>query len=268
MIVQACLNGARAPGYHPRLPLSPRAVAEDGAACVTAGAAELHVHPRDRAGVETLAAVVFDETITELRRLCPGTQLGVSTGAWIAGSGDGTLDAIDGWRALPDYASVNLSEAAAPAVMDRLWKRGIGVEAGLGSIADAERLLASGLEPRVLRILIELGDADGPEPHAMADAIDAVLAQGGCRRPRLLHGCDGVVWRLVTHAARRGFSTRIGLEDGDRLPDGTVAADNAALVRAAVDRSRMAPARPQPAGQARDDVVQQALARPSREHTP
>lgn len=238
-MLQACLNGSRASGYHPRLPVSARALAEDGAACVAAGAAELHVHPRDAAGIETLAAPAFDITIAALRRQCPGTPIGVSTGAWIAGDDDDTLDAISSWLELPDYASVNLSEAAAPAVMDRLSRRRIGIEAGLGSIADAERLLASGMQAHLLRVLIELGDEDGPEPQAIADAIDRMLEQGGCRCPRLLHGASGVVWPLVTHAGRRGFSTRVGLEDGDRMPDGTIAADNAALVRAAADRLQL-----------------------------
>jgi uncharacterized protein (DUF849 family) len=43
MIVQACLNGLREPSFHPALPLTPDAMARDGAACVAAGAAELHL---------------------------------------------------------------------------------------------------------------------------------------------------------------------------------------------------------------------------------
>jgi uncharacterized protein (DUF849 family) len=38
---------------------------------------------------------------------------------------------------------------------------------------------------------------------------------------------------MVAMAACRGLDTRVGLEDGDRLPDGTIAADNADLVAAA-----------------------------------
>ena len=52
MIVQACLNGARAPDYHPRLPVSIEALVADGRAGVTAGAAELHLHVRGPEGVE------------------------------------------------------------------------------------------------------------------------------------------------------------------------------------------------------------------------
>ena len=55
MIVQACLNGARPSGYHPRLPVSPVGLAEDAAMVVRAGAAEIHLHVRDGAGGESLA---------------------------------------------------------------------------------------------------------------------------------------------------------------------------------------------------------------------
>ncbi|RUX42332.1 3-keto-5-aminohexanoate cleavage protein, partial [Mesorhizobium sp. M7A.F.Ca.US.001.01.1.1] len=43
MIVQACINGARPRDFHPKLPLTAEAMASDAAACVAAGAAELHI---------------------------------------------------------------------------------------------------------------------------------------------------------------------------------------------------------------------------------
>jgi uncharacterized protein (DUF849 family) len=50
MIVQACLNGSRTIGFHQRLPLTSEDIANDGASCIAAGAAELHLHPRGAAG--------------------------------------------------------------------------------------------------------------------------------------------------------------------------------------------------------------------------
>ncbi|RVC61808.1 3-keto-5-aminohexanoate cleavage protein, partial [Mesorhizobium sp. M4B.F.Ca.ET.088.02.2.1] len=41
------------------------------------------------------------------------------------------------------------------------------------------------------------------------------------------------VWPFVERAAARKLSTRVGLEDGKGLPDGGIAAGNAALVAAA-----------------------------------
>ena len=119
--------------------------------------------------------------------------------------------------------------------MERLWRRGIGVEAGLASAADAERLVALGLGARALRVLIEIEEQDDAAALAAADAIEAVLARTGLHRPVLLHGFDATVWRFVTHAAERRVSTRVGLEDGRLLPDGTVASGNAALVATAIE---------------------------------
>src|SRR5262245_45239231 len=123
MIIQACINGARSPDFHHALPLTADAMARDSAQCVAAGAAELHVHPRSQDGRESLAAAAMDRTVRAIRKLCPGTFIGVSTGAWIEQSDEHTLDAIGTWTELPDYASVNLSESAAPEVMELLRQR-------------------------------------------------------------------------------------------------------------------------------------------------
>jgi uncharacterized protein (DUF849 family) len=71
-----------------------------------------------------------------------------------------------------------------------------------------------------------------------AETILGVLARAGVRKPVLLHGFDATVWPFVEHAARQGFSTRVGLEDGCVLPDGTSAPSNAALVAAAAAMMR------------------------------
>ena len=233
MIVQACINGARDAAFHPALPLTPDAMARDGAACVAAGAAEVHLHARGPDGRESLAPVAMDATVRAVRRACPGTLIGVSTGAWIERDDERTLAAIDGWRELPDYASVNLSEPAAPAVIERLRRRGVGVEAGLASAADAERLVALNLGGLALRMLIEVGEQDVDAALAVVEGIENLLNRAAVRRPMLAHGCDATVWRFVALAAERRWSTRVGLEDGKTLPSGAVAADNAAIVAAA-----------------------------------
>lgn len=235
MFVQACLNGARPPGFHPRLPLTPAALAADARACVAAGAAVLHLHPRGEDGRESLAPDAVGAALRAVRAAVPGVPAGISTGDWIEGDDARRLRGVAGWAERPDYASVNLSEAGAPAVIGALLAGGIGVEAGLASVADAERLVALGVGPRCLRVLIELGEQDAAEAARVAEGIEAALARGGIDRPVLLHGLDATVWAFVARAARSGVATRVGLEDGRTLPDGSVAADNAALVRAAVD---------------------------------
>ena len=234
MIVQACLNGDRPAGYHPRLPVTPSAIVADAVAAVAAGAAELHLHARDAEGRETLAPDVVDPLVATLRARLPGTLIGLSTGAWIERDEDRRLACIGAWRQCPDHVSVNLSEAGAPAVIERLLRQGIGVEAGLTTVANAERLHMLGLGGRALRILIEIAEPEPAAALAAAEDIEVVLARAGLARPILLHGENATVWPLVHRAAERRFSTRVGLEDGQTLPDGTVAADNAALIRAAL----------------------------------
>jgi uncharacterized protein (DUF849 family) len=232
MIVQACINGSRNPDFHQKLPLNAESMADDAAFCVAAGAAELHIHPRDADGRESLAAI--DGTVATVRRACPGTLIGVSTGAWIEGDEERTRQCIAGWRVLPDYASVNLSERDAPDVMETLRRRRVGIEAGLASVADAERFVRLPGHDRVLRILIEIGEQEPDAARQVVDEIAAVLENADVQRPILLHGNDAMVWPLVKLARRCRWSTRVGLEDGKHLPDGTIAPDNAALVAAAV----------------------------------
>ncbi|NKL79758.1 3-keto-5-aminohexanoate cleavage protein [Rhizobium leguminosarum] len=232
MIVQACINGARPSDFHPLLPQTIDAMVRDAAASVAAGAAELHVHPRGANGRESLAV---DDTVGAIRSACPGTLIGVSTGAWIEGDREKTREAIRRWRVLPDYASVNLSEYDAPGVMQLLRQKGVGIEVGLASVADAQRYIGLDDHERVFRVLIELDDEqDLQRACDIADGIIKALRDSRVNRPILLHGFDDTVWPFVRSARERRYSTRIGLEDGKHLPDGTIANDNAALVTAAV----------------------------------
>lgn len=232
MIVQACLNGARAPDYHAALPLTPDAMAADGAASVAAGAAELHIHPRGADGRESLAAV--DETIQAVRRQCPGTLVGVSTGVWIENDVQQTRARIAAWRTLPDYASVNLSEPDAPAIIDLLHRMGVGVEAGLATVSDARRFIMQLDRNRVFRILIEIEEQDLTAADSITDGIAKVLQEADVVRPILLHGFDDTVWHFVRRARQHRWSTRVGLEDGCLTAAGRRAASNAELVADAV----------------------------------
>lgn len=235
MIVQACLNGARPAGFHPALPTTPDALVADAAAAVRAGANELHVHIRDSDGRETLRPEMVDATIDGLRRACPGTLVGISSGAWIERDDRRRREFIAAWSVLPDYASVNLNEDDCAAVAGLLRERGIGVEAGLWVAADAERCIALGLAGKALRYLIEIEHQDLAAALTELAAVEQVLARAPLK-PVLLHGLDTTVWPLADAAFARGWSTRIGLEDGAQMPDGSVAPSNAALVTAALAR--------------------------------
>ena len=232
MIVQACINGARPIGYHPRLPLTTEAMVRDSMACLDAGAAELHIHPRGLDGRESLAAV--DALIAAVRNNCPGTFVGVSTGAWIEADEALTRRYISSWRMLPDYASVNLSERDSPAILSLLGNMGVGVEAGLATIEDARRFVGLPDCHHVMRILIEIEEQDLGAADRACDGIIQVLQAAAIARPILLHGVDSTVWHFVKRARERRWSTRVGLEDGCLRVTGEFAEGNAGLVADAV----------------------------------
>jgi uncharacterized protein (DUF849 family) len=240
MIVQACLNGAREASFHPAVPVTAEAIARDAVATVAAGAAELHIHVRDEGGRETLRPEIVDLTIEKLRRACPGAPIGVSTGDWIEKDDGRRRDFIRNWSVLPDYASVNLVEADCAVVIEHLKKRGIGIEAGIWTAADAARCLELNLPARALRLLFEINQQEKAEALAELAAIEKSLGEAARLKPVLLHGHDATVWTFVQAAFERGYSTRVGFEDGKTLPDGRMAPSNAALVAAALELKRKA----------------------------
>lgn len=232
MRLQACLNGGKTRRDHPAVPLTPAALARDAVAVRRAGADGLHFHPRDAQGRESLAPKDVAAAIAAVRAAVPGMPLGISTGAWIAPQGPGRLAAMRAWTLLPDYVSVNLGEPDAEQVVALMRARGVGVEAGLASRAEAARFAGARLPRYSLRVLVEM-PADPEAAAAEAEAVLAILAGAGVALPLLLHGEGASVWPMAEMAAARGLAIRAGLEDGAELPGGALAASNAALVATA-----------------------------------
>src|SRR5258708_292290 len=79
-MLKAALNGNRKQGSHPALPLGAGELSADAAAGVRAGAAAIHLHPRDEDGRETLAGDVVDKTVRAVR-LAAGVAGRGGTGA-------------------------------------------------------------------------------------------------------------------------------------------------------------------------------------------
>ena len=241
MLIKACLNGSRAPEEHPALPVTPDELAEAAVAAVAAGAGALHIHPRGANGAQMLAAGDQSAALLAIRAHLPVIPLGVSTAAWIEPDVERRLAAISSWRdapSLPNFASVNVGEEGDEAVCEALLALGIGVEAGLATPADAQRLLASGLASHCLRILIEPDEEDATAALHAAWQIIAALDAGGIDQPRLLHGAAEATWPVLDLALQLDYATRIGLEDTLALPDGRRARDNAELVAEAVRRAQ------------------------------
>lgn len=239
MRLKVCLNGPRAPGAHPQLPLTPGQLAQAAADAVRAGAQAVHLHPRGQDGLESLAAADVAAALRAVRAASPGVPVGISSGFWILPDVDAQLQAARAWAALdqearPDFVSVNVHEPHARALAGTLLDGGIGVEAGLWTPAAVDTFLAWPDRRRALRVLVELPD----EPEAVAVAQAGVMLErleaAALGLPTVLHGLGRSAWPMVREAARRGLGTRIGLEDTLSLPDGSPAPDNAGLVRSAL----------------------------------
>src|ERR671933_2059349 len=155
MLIKACLNGSRAPGAHPALPLTPEQLANAARQTVAAGAGALHVHPRRADGTQSLEAADVAAALVAIRAACPGIPVGISTGIWIEPDGERRRLLVATWKELPDFAGVNFSEPGALDLCAALLARGIGVEAGLWTPDDARLLVDADLASRCLRLLIE-----------------------------------------------------------------------------------------------------------------
>ncbi|MFI5834536.1 3-keto-5-aminohexanoate cleavage protein [Micromonospora sp. NPDC051300] len=228
-MLKACLNGGRRRDDHPAVPLTAAELAADAVRCASAGAAAVHVHPRDDDGAESLDPAVIAAAVEAVRAARPGLPVGVSTGAWIVPDPVERVAAVRAWTALPDFASVNAHEPGAAAVAAALHERGVMVEAGLWTEA-AVHAWRRWPTPTG-RVLVECMAESAEVALADAAAILAALPDG-CP-PVLLHGEGPATWPVFAEAVRRGLHTRIGLEDTLLLPDGATAPDNATLVTAA-----------------------------------
>ena len=224
MLLQAALNGPFTKDEHPAMPITAAELAADARACVEAGACAIHMHPRNHWGEETLDPEVINAAVREVKAAC-GVPVGVSTGAWIEPDHAAKLRFIAAWTE-PDYASVNVSEDGWLDVVRALRENGIGVEAGVWSIEDAQALAAANVGDAVTRILIEPVEADPAGAVALVAAIKAEL-----HGPFLQHGDGDATWVLIEDAIRHGLHTRVGLEDTQEATNPELVARAMSLIR-------------------------------------
>jgi uncharacterized protein (DUF849 family) len=230
LLLQAALNGDR---DHPATPRTPIELAADAGAAVRAGARTLHLHPYDGDGRQTLAAEACAAAIRAVRAACPGIPISLSTSEGIEADPEHRQALVAMWTELPDLVTANQGEDGILDLCELLVARGIGIEAGLLSVADARMFVGSGIASSCVRALVEPLDIDPDAATAHAGAIERVLLEGGVALEQVHHG-DGVAsWAVNRRAVSRGHGIRTGLEDTPVLPDGRTAAGNGELVAAA-----------------------------------
>jgi uncharacterized protein (DUF849 family) len=230
LLLQAALNGDR---DHPALPRTPGELAAEGRAAVDAGARVLHMHPYGEDGRETFEAGACSAALAAVRAVCPGIPISLSTSAAIERDLQRRYTQIAGWIDLPELVTANQGDPGIVDLCELLIGRGVGIEAGLLSVADARALVERGLAPRCVRALIEPLDAEPDDAVAHAEAMERTLTDAGIALEQVHHG-DGIAsWAVNRRAVERGHGIRTGLEDTPVLPDGRVASGNGELVAAA-----------------------------------
>jgi uncharacterized protein (DUF849 family) len=209
--------------------------------CIRAGATGVHLHVRDESGVETLDPSAVNHTCRRVHEAAEemgaSIEIGLTTGAWIVPDLAARIAMICEWDGV-DCATVNLSEDGFERVMSAMLDVGIGIDVGLWAPIEVDRLICSGLLPRVERVSIELAPG-GPyclegQPSDVAQQVNDLLDDAGSSCRRLTHGMNEWTWPLVEDAFRRAHDTRVGFEDSVLLPNGKKAESNAQLVEAAV----------------------------------
>lgn len=230
MLIKIALNGARPKKQNKYVPQSLDEIGEEVKLLFENGHKVFHIHCYDEKGNESLKPEDVNNLVALVKSISPEIQLGISSGDWIEPDLAKRKSYIDGWTNIPDFISVNIIEDDAIEISELLISKGVKIEAGLNDKKAAEKLVESGLYKNCYRILIE------PEPEILKEAIECisgieeVLNKNGVEVPRLLHGFNSVSWEILREAKRRGYDSRIGMEDTIFLENGGPVKSNLELI--------------------------------------
>lgn len=245
-ITNAPNGGKRGKADHPALPMTPAELAKTAAEVLAAGAAMLHLHVRDLDGRHLLDADAYGQAIHAIKA-ATGNRLAIQI----------TTEALGQYRPAqqmavtkfvrPEAVSLALRELAPDAASEAdfadflLWlkRETIAPQVILYTPEEAVRLAAmrkKGMIPwRDVPVLYVLGRYS---PGQLSDPRD-LLAFLAPDAPRFEHWTTCAFGRheaaAVTAGALLGGHVRVGFENNLQLPNGSMAANNAALVRVAAD---------------------------------
>jgi 3-keto-5-aminohexanoate cleavage enzyme len=269
VIISVALNGGMQQDREGAvIPKQPDEIGEAAARCWEAGAAMVHVHARGPDGKNSGDPAVYAEIIRQIRARSPiliqttngiGVRRDPATGQFIWPSDSERLGllAIDPQQDLFGIAGGSADfhnpeggypEETPYVNSPQLLKRTIEAVYAKGSALEYEIVEASSLH-RLMRYADEgLFDKDRPNVWLLhgggfgatppvARNVIFNIDEGLRMFPRAIWGVTATgrdMFRMVTLGLAMGCDlVRVGFEDGVHLPDGTVARDNAEMVRAA-----------------------------------
>jgi 3-keto-5-aminohexanoate cleavage enzyme len=257
VVITAALTGARqGKEANPNIPISPDEIIEEAAGCLSAGAAIIHIHARDKDGKPTADPVVFKEIVDGIKEKGDAIFC-LSTGGAATIPLEERIGMVPALK--PDFASFsvgsgltgrynkdkkewavdfNLTQSLKDLefIARTMLENGVRPELeiyDLGMISNALLLRDIGVIKEPMHFNLVLGmPGQGPKPTVknylhLAETIP-----------------DGSTWHatgigrhefeVVAMAVLMGGHVRVGLEDNIYLEKGVLAPSNASLVEKAV----------------------------------
>jgi uncharacterized protein (DUF849 family) len=231
MLLKVALNGARQETENVNIPHSIEEIVNQAGSVYRLGYKVFHIHCYNKNKQESLVPEDVNILVTSVKNIADHIQIGISTGDWIEPDLNKRLDYIKNWSAVPDFASVNLIEDNAADVCKALINKGVMIEAGLNELKAAEIFINSGIDEHCIRVLIEPEEETYEGAVKTVDQIENVLNSNNCTIKRLLHGYNATSWPLLFEAKKRGYDSRMGLEDTIYDKSGRQIKDNIELIK-------------------------------------
>jgi len=268
------------------IPKQPVEIGQAAARCYEAGAALVHVHARDEDGKNSGDKAIYAQIIREIRKRSPilvqttngiGVRRDPATGMFhwpsdeerlgileinppqdVFGIAAGSADFHNPEGGYPTETPYVNSPELLKATIKSVYERGSALEYEVVEASALHRLMRYAdeglLDKDRENIWLLHGGGFGATP-AVARNIVFSFDEGQRMFPKAIVGVTATgrdMFKFVTLGIAMGCDlVRVGFEDGIHLPDGTVARDNAEMVKAAVKIAALYGARPATVEEAR-----------------
>jgi len=240
LLIAVAPNGARRTQQdHPKLPISPKELAETAAQCCEAGASMLHLHVRDKEGAHSLSAALYRAAVKEIEQAV-GDEMLIQVTSEAAGRYQ-TSEQMSAIKELaPRCVSLGLREIVkdeegfddGEKFLRHLLKNGCLVQFilyGKEDIIWYKKLCANGVIPTPNNLVLLVLGRHGKQQYKESDLQDYLdLFQKKQNWMVCAFGAEES--EVMRHAIQLGGHTRVGFENNLWLPNGDLASDNADLV--------------------------------------
>mmetsp|Transcript_28297 Transcript_28297/g.57036 ORF Transcript_28297/g.57036 Transcript_28297/m.57036 type:complete len:359 (-) Transcript_28297:143-1219(-) len=244
VITLATTGNVNTRALNPALPCSPQEMADDMHECIKHGVSVLHVHSRDEDLKPTMRVDLFRETCRLVKERDPDVIIQISTGGRAGGGHEWRIDPLNLLPEMGSYTpgTVNLGPIVyqndARLVQDLAKKfHDTGIKPQIevfdtNMISNADALVKQGLLKRPLDFGFVMG-APGAQECSLRQLSHLVnMLKPGDTWTSI--GVGKFEMPLAYTAIAMGGHVRVGLEDNNKMPDGSLAT-NVELVKHIVE---------------------------------